>query len=69
MTCQARESMAVTIAAKQLIAELKETSEASAGKTNRRIGVAIRYPYLWLVGNGRMVAIVVIIVPHSSIPY
>ena len=26
-------------------------------------------PYLWLVGNGRMVAIVVIIVPHSSIPY
>ena len=26
-------------------------------------------PYLWLVGNGRMVVIVVIIVPHSSIPY
>ena len=25
--------------------------------------------YLWLVGNGRMVVIVVIIVPHSSIPY
>ena len=25
--------------------------------------------YLWLVGNGRMVVIVVIIVPHSCIPY
>ena len=25
--------------------------------------------YLWLVGNGRKVVIVVIIVPHSSIPY
>ena len=25
--------------------------------------------YLWLVGNGRMVVIVVIIIPHSSIPY
>ena len=25
--------------------------------------------YLWLVGNGGMVVIVVIIVPHSSIPY
>ena len=25
--------------------------------------------YLWLVGNGRMVVIVVIIVPHSSIPH
>ena len=25
--------------------------------------------YLWLVGNGRMVVIVVLIVPHSSIPY
>ena len=25
--------------------------------------------YLWLVGNGRMVVIVVIIVPHSSIPF
>ena len=24
---------------------------------------------LWLVGNGRMVVIVVIFVPHSSIPY
>ena len=24
---------------------------------------------LWLVGNGRMVVIVVIIVPHFSIPY
>ena len=24
---------------------------------------------LWLVGNGRMIVIVVIIVPHSSIPY
>ena len=34
MTCQARESMAVTIAAKQLIAELKETSEAS-GRENK----------------------------------
>ena len=27
------------------------------------------FTYLWLVGNGRMVVIVVIIVPHSSIPY
>ena len=26
------------------------------------------YPYLWLVGSGRMVVIVVKIVPHSSIP-
>ena len=25
--------------------------------------------YLWLVGNGRMVVIVAIIVPHSSISY
>ena len=25
--------------------------------------------YLWLVGNGRMVVIVLLIVPHSSIPY
>ena len=25
--------------------------------------------YLWLVGNRRMVVIVVVIVPHSSIPY
>ena len=25
--------------------------------------------YLWLVGNGRIVVIVVLIVPHSSIPY
>ena len=25
--------------------------------------------YLWLVGNGTMVVIVVIIVPHASIPY
>ena len=25
--------------------------------------------YLWLVGNGRMIEIVVIVVPHSSIPY
>ena len=39
-------------------------------------GVPLRVPeflepftYLWLVGNGRMVVIVVIIVPHSSIPY
>ena len=31
----------------------------------RRLGVT----YLWLVGNGGMVVIVVIIVPHSSIPY
>ena len=27
------------------------------------------FTYLWLVGNGGMVVIVVIIVPHSSIPY
>ena len=27
------------------------------------------FTYLWLVGDGRMVVIVVIIVPHSSIPY
>ena len=26
------------------------------------------FPFLWLVGNGRMVVIVVTIVPHSSIP-
>ena len=29
----------------------------------------LRRAYLWLVGNGRMVVIVVIIVPPSSIPY
>ena len=28
-----------------------------------------REAYLWFVGNGRMVVIVIIIVPHSSIPY
>ena len=27
------------------------------------------FSYLWLVGNGRMVVIVVLIVPHSPIPY
>ena len=27
------------------------------------------FSYLWLVGNGGMIVIVVIIVPHSSIPY
>ena len=27
------------------------------------------FTYLWLVGNGGMVLIVVIILPHSSIPY
>ena len=27
------------------------------------------FTYLWLVGNGGMVVIVVIILPHSSIPY
>ena len=31
--------------------------------------VSLDQAYLWLVGNGRMVVIVVIIVPHSSIPY
>ena len=31
--------------------------------------LTLEFPYLWLVGNGGMVAIVVIIVPHSSIPY
>ena len=29
----------------------------------------LQITYLWLVGNGRMVVIVVIIVPDSSIPY
>ena len=35
------------------------------------IGVPLRdrLTYLWLVGNGGMVVIVVIIVPLSSIPY
>ena len=32
-------------------------------------GKASWWTYLWLVGNGGMVVIVVIIVPHSSIPY
>ena len=36
-------------------------------KTRSRIKRASSY--LWLVGNGRMVVIVVIIVPPSSIPY
>ena len=31
--------------------------------------LGIQFSYLWLVGNGRMVVIVVTIVPHSSIPY
>ena len=30
---------------------------------------SLGFPYHWLVGNGRMVVIVVIIVPHSSMPY
>ena len=30
---------------------------------------SIPYYLVWLVGNGRMVVIVAIIVPHSSIPY
>ena len=38
------------------------------GKGKNRISVG-QTTYLWLVGNGRMVVIVVIIVPHSSIPY
>ena len=33
------------------------------------LGTFLQCTYLWLVGNGRMVEIVVIIVPHSSIPY
>ena len=32
-------------------------------------GVDLGVTYLWLVGNGRMVVMVVIVVPHSSIPY
>ena len=32
-------------------------------------GNGLPQTYLWLVGNGGMVVIVVIIVPHSSIPY
>ena len=32
-------------------------------------GCRVSFTYLELVGNGRMVVIVVIIVPHSSIPY
>ena len=31
--------------------------------------ILLGFSYLWLVGNGRMVVTVVIIVPHSSIPY
>ena len=31
--------------------------------------LGIQFSYLWLVGNGRTVVIVVIIVPHSAIPY
>ena len=33
------------------------------------IGYLDPWGYLWFVGNGRMVVIVIIIVPHSSIPY
>ena len=32
-------------------------------------GWGLTVTYLWLVGNGRMVVIVVMIVPYSSIPY
>ena len=33
------------------------------------MGPGFEFAYLWLVGNGGMGVIVVIIVPHSSIPY
>ena len=33
------------------------------------MGLNWGFSYRWLVGNGRMVVIVVIIVHHSSIPY
>ena len=39
------------------------------GRFGSRPAAAYNLTYLWLVGNGRMVVIVVIIVPHSSIPY
>ena len=35
----------------------------------RGFGMLLRHSYLWLVGNRGMVVIVVIVVPHSSIPY
>ena len=47
-------------------------SPGSENKLNRVLGyvrLKVVVTYLWLVGNGRMVVIVVIIVPHSSIPY
>ena len=34
-----------------------------------RLVCQFEFSYLWLVGNGRMVVVVVIIVPHSSIHY
>ena len=45
--------------------------EAVEDGRNRNGGGSTRGPdpYLRLVGNGRMVVIVVIVVPHSSIPY
>ena len=50
------------------VSALPQTAGTSSAV--RRPGLELRsYSYLWLVGNGRMVVIVVIIVPHSSIPY
>ena len=46
---------------------LASVSQAGNGLPESGAG----FSYLWLVGNGRMVLVVtvVIIVPHSSIPY
>ena len=45
---------------------LKLVAQLSNGRAE---GLGQNFSYLWLAGNGRMVVIVVIIVPHSSIPY
>ena len=50
-------------------ANYAETAADDQHSMSRPLCEALQYSYLWLVGNGRMVAIVVIILPHSSIPY
>ena len=50
-------------------ANYAETAADDQHSMSRPLCEALQYSYLWLVGNGRMVAIVVIILPHSSSPY
>ena len=55
--------------AEGVAAHLRKSRSAASRTDVQRVRFWGRITYLWLVGNGRMVVIVVIIVPHSSIPY